>query len=144
MKAIQDLTLGETPGVSRRRLLGIAATGLAGAIALPLVGCSGDDSTAPVAGASTGAGAGPSTATPPSAEKPKQGGTWNRGAGGNIALASLPFQEAGTLAGGGNAAAAPPGLVWGQLVRMSETKNQWEPDHAKEWTTLSGENNSCR
>lgn len=115
----------------RRRLLKTAGAGLAGAAALGLVGCGDDDDET----SSNGDGSTPaSAATAASATaQPKRGGTWNRGAGGNISLASLPFQEAGTLAGGGNAAAAGLGLVWGQLVRMSETKLQWEPDHAKEW-----------
>jgi peptide/nickel transport system substrate-binding protein len=110
---------------------------LAGAAALPLLGCGGNDdepsgTSNAVTGGTTAAGTG--TAGAGATEKPKQGGTWNRGAGGNIAIASLPFQEAGTLAGGGNTAAAPQGLVWGQLVRMSESSLKWEPDHAKEWT----------
>src|SRR5207248_6710094 len=100
--------------------------GMVGVAALPLVGCGDDDNG--------GKSAAPTSAPGVPTAAPKQGGVWNRGAGGNIALASLPFQEAGALAGGGNAAAAPPGLVWGQLVRMSETKNEWVPDHAKEWT----------
>jgi peptide/nickel transport system substrate-binding protein len=116
--------------MNRRNFLATAGAGVAGAAALGLVGCGDDDDarkTTPAAGGSAAAGATSATA------KPKQGGTWKRGAGGNIALASLPFQEAGTLAGGGNAAAAGLGLVWGQLVRMSETKQEWVPDHAKEW-----------
>ena len=36
-------------------------------------------------------------------------------------------------AGTGIAGASGLGLVWGQLVRMSETKLEWTPDHAKEW-----------
>jgi peptide/nickel transport system substrate-binding protein len=114
----------------RRDILKGAGAGLAGTAALGLVGCGDDDDDdAENPGQTPGAGSSQATATP----EPKRGGTWKRGAGGNISLASLPFQEAGTLAGGGNAAAAGLGLVWGQLVRMSETKLEWEPDHAKEW-----------
>jgi hypothetical protein len=112
----------------RRNLLRAAGAGLTGVAALGVVGCGDDDDDAE--GSPTAAsGTAPASAT----AEPKRGGTWNRGAGGNISLASLPFQEAGTLSGGGNAAAAGLGLVWGQLVRMSETKLEWEPDHAKEW-----------
>ncbi|MFN8506937.1 MAG: ABC transporter substrate-binding protein [Dehalococcoidia bacterium] len=112
-------------------MLKTAGAGLAGAAAIGLVGCGDDDDeTNSSSDGSTPASA--ATAASATAQ-PKRGGTWNRGAGGNISLASLPFQEAGTLSGGGNAAAAGLGLVWGQLVRMSETKLQWEPDHAKEW-----------
>lgn len=112
----------------RRNLLKAAGAGLTGVAALGVVGCGDDDDDAE--GSPTAAsGTAPASAT----AEPKRGGTWNRGAGGNISLASLPFQEAGTLSGGGNAAAAGLGLVWGQLVRMSETKLEWEPDHAKEW-----------
>lgn len=116
-------------GMDRRNLLKRAGVGIAGAAGLGLVGCGDDDDDggSSQGGSSTQATGG--AATP----EPKRGGTWNRGAGGNISLASLPFQEAGTLAGGGNAAAAGLGLIWGQLVRMSETKLEWEPDHAKEW-----------
>ncbi len=105
---------------------------MTGAAALSLVGCGGDDDNK----SSTTPGSGGAQSTQPaatSAAKPKQGGTWKRGAGGNIALASLPYQEAGTLAGGGNVAASGTGLVWGQLIRMSQDKLSWEPDHAKEW-----------
>ena len=116
-------------GFNRRSfLVGGAATAV-GAAAFPLVGCGGDDDApqeAPVAQATAGA-------QPTLAAQPKQGGTWKRGAGGNIAIASLPFQEAGTLSTGGNAAVAPQGLVWGQLIRMGTDKLEWLPDHAKEW-----------
>jgi len=114
-------------GLSRRGFLTAAAVGAVGSAALPLVGCGDDDD----GGGQPTTAAAAAQASPTQA--PKKGGTWKRGAGGNIALASLPYQEAGTLAGGGNAAAAGLGLVWGQLVRMSETKLEWEPDHAKEW-----------
>ena len=116
--------------VNRRRFLVGAGAGIAGAAALGLVGC-GDDDDSKNASPTASAGSSPAAASPTAAAK--QGGTWRRGAGGNIALASLPFQEAGTLSGGGNAAAAGLGLVWGQLVRMSESKLEWVPDHAKEW-----------
>ena len=116
-------------GVNRRTFLTGAGTGIAGMAALGLVGCGDDDDTK----ATPATGGSPAAATSPTTAAPKQGGTWKRGAGGNIALASLPFQEAGTLSGGGNAAASGLGLVWGQLVRMSETKLEWTPDHAKEW-----------
>ena len=33
----------------------------------------------------------------------------------------------------GIAGASGLGSVWGRLVRMSETKLEWTPDHAKEW-----------
>lgn len=113
----------------RRAILRGGGIGIAGAAAFGLLGCGDDDDDAAPGG--DGQPTQPAGASATAA--PKRGGTWNRGAGGNISLASLPFQEAGTLAGGGNAAAAALGLVWGQLVRMSETKLEWEPDHAKEW-----------
>ena len=122
---------GSTPFSRRRMLTGVAATAIGGA-ALPLVGC-GDDDDAPAEQQTPGT-APTSGPQPTSAAQPKQGGTWKRGAGGNIAIASLPFQEAGTLAAGGNAAAAGLGQIWGQLIRMAEDKLEWQPDHAKEWT----------
>ncbi|MBA4181068.1 MAG: hypothetical protein C0506_10810 [Anaerolinea sp.] len=124
-----DLTNARGNPINRRRFVAGAGTGLAGAAALGLVGCGDDDEAEAPSESQSPQGSTQPTATP----EPKRGGTWKRGAGGNISLASLPFQEAGTLAGGGNAAAAGLGLVWGQLVRMSETKLEWEPDHAKEW-----------
>lgn len=124
-----DSTASASGGLTRRRLLTGAAVGLAGSAVLPFVGCGDDDNGGQATSAPQGTQTGQGTPT----AQPKRGGTWKRGAGGNIALASLPYQEAGTLAGGGNAAAAGSGLVWGQLVRMSETKLEWEPDHAKEW-----------
>ncbi|MGE3074420.1 MAG: ABC transporter substrate-binding protein [Dehalococcoidia bacterium] len=122
------------PRVDRRRFLAGSTSAVAGASALALVGC-GDDDDDDSSASPTQAGQ-TTTAEPtktPDTAKPKTGGTWKRGAGNNIALGSLPFQEAGTLSGGGNAAAAPPGLVWGQLIRMAKDKFEWEPDHAKEW-----------
>lgn len=125
--------------LNRRKFLSGTGAAIAGASALTLVGCGDDDDeegngggggTTPGASATSGATQPAATATTAPA---KTGGTWNRGAGNNIALASLPFQEAGTLAGGGNAAAAGGGLVWGNLVRMAVDKLEWEPDHAKEW-----------
>lgn len=125
--------------LNRRKFLTGTGAALVGASALPLVGC-GDDDDDDDTGGNGGGGTTPSATQPSTGNTPepgKQGGTWNRGAGNNIALASLPFQEAGTLAGGGNAAAAAGGLVWGNLVRMAEDKLEWEPDHAKEWEISS-------
>lgn len=130
-----SVTLIERAPMSRRRFLGGTAAGLTGAAALSLVGCGDDDSSQNPTQASGTRG---STASQPTAApQPKRGGTWNRGAGNNIALASLPYQEAGTLAGGGSAAANDLGLIWGQLVRLAEDKLAWEPDHAKEWQLAS-------
>ncbi|MGE5596465.1 MAG: ABC transporter substrate-binding protein [Hyphomicrobiales bacterium] len=119
----------------RRGFLTGAAAVATGAAALPLVGCGDDDDDDGSTGGDTNTavapGQGAATATP-SAE-PKRGGTWRRGAGGNIALASLPYIDAGTLSGGGNAAAREPGLIWGNLVRFGPDKLEHIPDHAKEW-----------
>lgn len=123
-------------GLNRRRFLAGAGAAVTGASALTLVGCGDDDDD----DASTPTGTQPASGTTPQAtpsQEVKQGGTWRRGAGNNIALASLPFQEAGTLAGGGNAAAAGGGLVWGNLIRMAEDKLEWQADHAKEWELSS-------
>ncbi|MCK9517460.1 MAG: ABC transporter substrate-binding protein [Dehalococcoidia bacterium] len=118
----------------RRRFLAGGAAAVTGAAALPLVGC-GDDDDDDDGGETTTAIAPGQGTTPQSGqtEEPKQGGTWRRGAGGNIALASLPYIDAGTLAGGGNAAARDPGLIWGNLVRIAEDELTYAPDHVKEW-----------
>lgn len=126
----------------RRSFLSTAAAGVAGAAAFGLVGC-GDDDDDSSSGSSSAGGASPTTvqnvapgqqtvAPTPSATI-KKGGTWKRGAGGNIALASLPYADAGTLAGGGNAAAREPGLIYGNLVRFDDKEVKALPDHAKEW-----------
>ncbi len=115
----------------RRKFLAGGAAAITGAAALPLVGC-GDDDDDDGGDAATAAPPGQATREQET-EEPKRGGTWRRGAGGNIALASLPYIDAGTLAGGGNAAARDPGLIWGNLVRIAEDDVSYVPDHAKEW-----------
>jgi peptide/nickel transport system substrate-binding protein len=119
----------QTGRLNRRSFLATSAA--AGAAALALMGCGSDDNkkSAPVAGTGSPVAAGSASPT----QQPKQGGTWRRGAGGNIALASLPYIDAGSLSGGGNAAARDPGLIWGHLTRFAEDKLDQLPDHAKEW-----------
>lgn len=125
-------------GFSRRTLLrGGAATGL-GFASLPLVGCGNDDDDD---GNDNGNGADPTQAngngTDPTQANgngdPQAGGTWQRGAGANISLEGLPYIWAGNLYQGGNAALRFQGLIWGTLVRPSETESDFEPDHAESW-----------
>ena len=125
-------------GISRRKFLAGSIAGVTGAAALATVGCGGGNSSSNTATATQPQGTnGSPNAQSTATQQAKQGGTWNQGAGGNIALATLPFQEAGTLSTGGSAAANPPGLVWGQLVRIADDKLDFIPDHAKEWQLAS-------
>ncbi|MCC7366547.1 MAG: ABC transporter substrate-binding protein [Dehalococcoidia bacterium] len=129
----------------RRGFLTGSAAAAMGAAALPLVGCGDDDDDGggDPTETTTAVAPGQQTATATASVQVKKGGTWIRGAGGNIALASLPYMDAGTLAGGGNAAAREPGLIWGNLVRFGKTEVKHEPDHAKEWE-LSPDGKSMR
>ena len=77
----------------RRNFLAGAASTAVGAAALPLVGCGDDDDDDDGNGGTTTTTSvppGQGTATASATAEPKRGGTWRRGAGGNIALASLP------------------------------------------------------
>jgi peptide/nickel transport system substrate-binding protein len=133
---MSDRFMNQGGKLGRRAFL---ATMAAGATALPLIACGGDEKTSDATSEASGSGGLAPGSTPAAGTtggatpQPKQGGTWKRGAGGNIALASLPYIDAGSLSGGGNAAAREPGLIFGQLTRFAEDKVEHLPDHAKEW-----------
>lgn len=130
--------LHQRPFPRRNFLRGSSFAG-AGLATAALVGCGNDDDDdngngqTPADGETPQNGTTPEPAATDEAPAERPGGTWRRGAGGNIALTGLPYIDAGTLAGGGNAALRSEGLLFGTLVRIAEGSLDFEPDHADEW-----------